>query len=181
MKPGTAPISVLPSTGKEKARKALEPFGLRSFCTGISRPFETNHLRRPARALHGYGCELLVIEEVDGEAGAFMSGDVRLVSQRAAESVYVEVDDFRRRAGRGDESAGGAVPLAVVAEFLQRRNILEGRITLRIEDAEDAEDRGCGRWTASARRRSLRRRTALRPDAERAAGQQCRRTEWPCS
>lgn len=64
-----------------------------------------------------------------------MSGDVRLVSQRAAESVYVEVDDFRRRAGRGDESAGGAVPLAVVAEFLQRRNILEGRITLRIEDA----------------------------------------------
>lgn len=54
-----------------------------------------------------------------------MSGDVRLVSQRAAESVYVEVDDFRRRAGRGDESAGGAVPLAVVAEFLQRRNILE--------------------------------------------------------
>lgn len=70
-----------------------------------------------------------------------MSGDVRLVSQRAAESVYVEVDDFRRRAGRGDESAGGAVPLAVVAEFLQRRNILEGRITLRIEDAEDAEDR----------------------------------------
>ena len=77
-----------------------------------SRSEDLCHFTRKLFLFLDQSSKLLVIEEVDGEAGAFMSGDVRLVSQSAAESVHVEVDDFRRRTGRGDESAGRAVPLA---------------------------------------------------------------------
>ena len=55
------------------------------------------------------------------------------------ESVFIEFNYIFRGTFRGDNSAGGAIPFIVVAEFAECRNVRQLGITLFIKYTEDTE------------------------------------------
>lgn len=55
------------------------------------------------------------------------------------ESVFIEFNYIFRGAFRGDNSAGGAVPFIIVAEFAECRNVRQLGVALFIKYAEDTE------------------------------------------